>query len=31
MESVWLLLNSGPVDRFGFSWPVAFSLRKPRF
>src|SRR5271168_5200573 len=29
MESVWVLLDGGPVDRFGFSWLVAFSLRKP--
>jgi hypothetical protein len=34
MEPVWLLLGSGagdlgPVDPFGFSWPVAVSSRKP--
>src|SRR6202050_1423257 len=24
MESVWLLLESGPVNPFGFSWPRPF-------
>jgi hypothetical protein len=30
MESVWLLLDSGPVGPFGFSWRVAFLLQTPR-
>jgi hypothetical protein len=33
MEPVWLLLGTGrdigPVDGFGFSWPLAVSLQRP--
>jgi hypothetical protein len=33
MESVWLLRGGGrdlgPVDPFGFSWPLAVSVRRP--